>query len=139
MVSPRVCPTNSLVGVQFRCLAIALLAFAPGCGSKQPSLGKVRGQVTMDGKPLARVTVSFEPVAGGRQSSGVTDEQGQYELLYLRDLKGAVVGENRVRIGSSDRNAPRRERLPARYNSKTTLEEEVQSGSNEFNFTLTSN
>ena len=77
---------------------------------------------------MAGVTVSFEPVAGGRQSSGVTDEQGQYELVYLRDTKGAVVGKNRVRIGSDSRTAPRKERLPSRYNSKTTLDAEVERG-----------
>ena len=125
---PASLPPNRSVCAHLRYLVPALLAFAPGCGSGQPSLGKVRGQVTMDGRPLAGVTVSFEPLAGGRQSSGVTDEQGQYELVYLRDIKGAVVGKHRVRIGSDSRTAPPKQRLPSRYNRKTTLEAEVKRG-----------
>ena len=71
------------------------------------------------------------------QEAGMTDEQGQYKLIYLRDIEGALVGKHRVRIGSDERSAPPKQRLPSRYNHQTTLEAEVTGGQNEFNFTLT--
>jgi hypothetical protein len=111
-----------------------------GCGkSDQPDLGMVRGRVTLDEKPLANVTVSFRPLGGGRQSCGDTDANGHYELIYLRDIRGAKLGKHRVTIGPSDLVQSPKKRLPERYNSKTTLEANVQAGDNQFDFALTKN
>jgi hypothetical protein len=108
-----------------------------GCSQgDQPELGRVHGHVTLDGKPLAGVVVSFQPINGGRQSSGETDDQGSYELIYIRDIQGAKVGKHRVAVGSSDLVTPPKKRLPARYNAKTTLEAEVQPGDNQCDFAL---
>lgn len=60
-------------------------------------LGQVTGVVTMDGQPLADVVVVFMPDKGN-PSSGITDSSGNYELAYLGDSKGALVGQHKVSI-----------------------------------------
>ena len=47
---------------------------------------------------MAGAVVSFTPVGGGRSSTAQTGEDGSYELTYLRDIKGAKIGEHEVRI-----------------------------------------
>ncbi|MCR9231751.1 MAG: hypothetical protein NXI29_12120 [bacterium] len=50
------------------CLSTLSLCLTVGCGdsagSDQPDLGTVSGVVTMDGKPLPAVTVTFTPTEG---------------------------------------------------------------------------
>ena len=117
-----------------------------GCGgsagSDQPKLGTVSGIVTMDGQPLADVIVTFTPTQG-RASNGKTDGEGKYELGYLRDTKGAVLSSHTVSI-TTPQDAPTppgqtyKDPIPAKYNSKTTLKEEVTEGDNTINFELVS-
>ena len=48
------------------------LGLVGGCNkSDLPSLGKVEGHVTLDGKPVAGATVVFEPVPHGRRLNGI--------------------------------------------------------------------
>ncbi|QDT45233.1 hypothetical protein Pan241w_53520 [Gimesia alba] len=127
-------------------LSVFPLIFSAGCGGggadDQPDLGTVTGIVTMDGAPLPNVTVTFTP-AEGRASNGVTDEAGKYELGYLRDTMGAVIGSHNVSI-TTPQEAPTppgqtyKDPIPAKYNSETTLKEEVKAGENTINFDLTS-
>jgi hypothetical protein len=120
---------------------IALLAVA-GCGSSdRPELGRVHGRVTMDGAPLVKAGIRFQPKAKGRESVASTDSNGEYELTYpgMSAVKGAGVGENTVRITTQRTNDPRTETVPAKYNTQTTLRFDVQAGDNkEANFDLTS-
>ena len=60
-------------------------------------MGTVTGVVTFNGKPLPNAEISFEP-KGKRFSFGTTDEEGRYEMKYIRDEKGVAVGESVVRI-----------------------------------------
>ncbi|QDU06987.1 hypothetical protein [Gimesia aquarii] len=132
-------------------LLLALMCFVPyvfsvgcggGAGSDQPKLGTVSGVVTMDGQPLADVIVTFDP-SQGRPSNGKTNGEGKYELGYLRDTKGAVIGSHTVSI-TTPQEAPTppgktyKDPIPAKYNSKTTLKEEVKEGDNTINFELVS-
>lgn len=67
-----------------------------GCSkSDVPPVGRVTGQVTKQGNPVAHVLVQFFP-NDGRPSSGATNAQGQFELIYSADIKGAMVGEHKV-------------------------------------------
>jgi hypothetical protein len=121
---------------QFRVWLAALLAAASGCSpGDRPPLGAVRGRVTLDGKPLPRAVVSFRPLEGGRVSRGMTDQDGRYELFYLRDIRGAIVGAHKVMIVTADEDAS--EELPPRYHRETTLSAEVVPGDNEHDFKLT--
>lgn len=128
------------------CLSIFTLFIATGCGdgggSDQPDLGTVTGVVTMDGKPLANVTVVFTPTAG-RPSNAKTDAAGNYELGYLRDTRGAVIGSHQVSISTPQENPTPpgqvyKDPIPAKYNTKTTLTADVKEGANTFDFQLES-
>jgi hypothetical protein len=124
-----------------RILLISLLVGLSGCGSG-PKFVPVSGTVTLDGKPLANALVAFKPAAlpgkieaAGPGSMGVTDENGRYVLKVIYTdgrTEGAVVGEHRVRISTTDHVsaggdstdvAPRqqKERVPAKYNTNSQL------------------
>ncbi|MGA2058875.1 MAG: carboxypeptidase-like regulatory domain-containing protein [Thermoguttaceae bacterium] len=116
-------------------LTIAMLSFA--CRQRGPELGEVQGTVTLDGRPLARATVIFEPKAGGHASKAVTDASGRYRLVYLRDTRGALVGSHVVKVFTASEDDSK-ERIPARYNKQSTLAADVVSGANEYNVSLNS-
>lgn len=126
---------------------VALFTCVAGCGGgavdDQPDLGQVKGTVTMNGSPLADVEVVFHPEKG-RPSSGKTDSSGNYELSYVGDEKGAKIGSHKVRITTPQEEAPEEgeatkkteEKIPAEYNTKTTLTADVKAGDNVFDFEL---
>jgi len=109
----------------------------PACRQRGPELGAVQGTVSLDGRPLAGAIVIFEPKAGGHASRAVTDASGWYQLVYLRDTNGALVGSHIVKIFTASEDNPK-ERIPARYNKQSTLTADVASGANEYNFSLSS-
>ena len=118
----------------FALVLLVPLVFAVGCGSDRPDIGYVTGAVTFNGKPLPNAEISFEP-KGKRFSFGRTDEQGRYEMKYIRDEKGVAVGECVVRITVDDPNSPR-QYVPLKYNANSELRAEVKPGKNELNFDL---
>lgn len=93
-----------------------------GCGG-QMKVAPVSGVVTLDGEPLPRASVTFQPQAGGRPSFGVTDQSGRYSLAYSMHETGAEVGACTVRIttklqadeGAGDGGKMAPEKVPARY------------------------
>jgi hypothetical protein len=127
-------------------LAASVAILACGCGkpSHFPDLGDVSGTVTLDGRPLDKVNVAFEP-GEGRPSIGVTDAQGRYTLQFVGGYNGAIVGRHTVRIGTegyvlgpdgTDEFVA--ESLPPAYNKQSTLAADVKPGQNTFNFELSS-
>jgi hypothetical protein len=127
-------------------VALALccgVAVSAGCAQKpkgMPDLAPVTGTVTMDGQPLARVSISFTSDTG-QLSFGGTDETGKYELRYTGPYKGATVGPNEVRITTPTDNpvGPEwKDPIPAKYNKKTELKADVKPGPNTFDFDLKS-
>ena len=71
--------------------------FMVGCGPSGPRVVPVSGQVTYKGKPVTRITLGFTPEGGsGRPSTGETDAQGKFELVYEGTRKGAEVGKHSV-------------------------------------------
>ena len=105
------------------------------------------GNVTLDGEPLDRGTISFTSVSGeSRSRSGTTIKMGKYAV---EAEKGLLPGKYSVRITSPtpsvpDPNAPGYlglsapvERVPPKYNIKTELEIEIDRESdNSFDFDL---
>ena len=94
--------------------------------------------------------VSFHPT-DDRASVGFTDNEGHYELQYIRNVKGAVIGQHKVTISTRiDREDDpptsefggkgREETMPPKYLSrrKTELSTTIESGSNTVDFELTS-
>jgi hypothetical protein len=119
-----------------------LLVSAVGCSWSDPNFAAVSGTVTLDGKPLAEALVVFE-AADKRSSTGLTDGSGRYVMQFTASQDGAVVGKNTVRIatdraGSTSPQVRKlTERVPDRYNIKSTETVEVKPGRNVFDFALT--
>jgi hypothetical protein len=137
-----------------RFAALTLLLLLPlGCGQAGYKLAPVSGNVTLNNQPLAHADVSFYPTASSDlpYATGQTDERGHYALkAFVKDheVDGAVVGENRVEISMSTKNAGKKfdpskvrsgaDLVPSEYNSESTLRFTVNpEGSTSANFTLT--
>jgi len=93
----------------------------------------------MDGEPFYPGVITFQP-AQGRASRAKLTPEGEYELIYLRDIEGAKIGRHTVRIGnpSEEDERLRGEGVPAQYNTETTLTAEVEPGQNTIDFALKS-
>lgn len=128
------------------CVILVLVGTVAGCHRYEVALAPVRGKVTLDGKPLARASVMFAPADGaGGPAFAVTDENGEYELQYTHEQKGAVTGNCVVRIKTGfqsiedeDKGIKRPETVPARYNRQSTLTANVTPAGGPYNFDLTS-
>ena len=68
---------------------ILLLVALAGCSKSGPQIAPVHGVVKLDGQPLANADVQFQPDGSQRPSSGRTDANGHYELMYKRGQPGA--------------------------------------------------
>lgn len=136
-VHARMLPVPAALGLGVLVAAASLA----GCGrGDQPDLAPVTGTVTLDAQPLEGAMVEFSPESG-KASRAVTDHQGRYELVYLRDVRGAVLGRHRVRIITGHEGAnesTRRITLPAKYDQATELTAEVGPRTNTFDFALES-
>ena len=118
------------------------------CGSSGPEIGAVTGTVLLDGRPVEGAMLIFEPKKGGRSSTALTDASGKYELKYIGDRMGALIGEHQVRITKFTKttyedNGKVREKgipeiFPKTANSESNLTANVVAGSNTFDFDLKS-
>ncbi len=132
------------------------LGLLAGCaGESGPERALVRGTVTLDGVPVETGTIVFLPEEGVQgPSAGGEIHGGAFELS--RDV-GPVPGAHRVEIRATRNEGttqvtgvPGAESgpsaggtvdklvmyIPEKYNTKSTLKEDVKSGENEFSFAL---
>jgi hypothetical protein len=134
----------------------AVVGLAAGCNSEPFKIAPVSGQVTLNGKPVPQVEVSFNPIATegnnspGPGSYGRTDAAGHYALKLIgTETKGAVVGKHKVRFsayvepGDPADDGPIKNKpavkIPAKYWSDPKFEFDVpDKGTKEANFQLTS-
>ncbi|MEZ6058525.1 MAG: carboxypeptidase-like regulatory domain-containing protein [Planctomycetaceae bacterium] len=78
-------------------LAITLSALLSGCGGESlPDLFIVKGKATHNGTAVADLNVTFQPADGSRGSSGGTDADGNFELVYKNDVRGVPAGDYTV-------------------------------------------
>lgn len=138
------------------CLLLLCLVIV-GCSqgpTDTPPLARVKGTVTLDGKPLTQGSVQFTPDKNrgttGRMALGNINEDGTFELMTIRADDGAQVGYHLVAIESYettafDPNKPANQApkslIPAQYANPQTskLTAEVKAGEeNVFNFDLKS-
>lgn len=137
-------------------LTASLLIFlALGCGSGDTPRASAKGQVTFDGQPLKKGTITFQPMganAGGSASAEIVD--GKYDLPRGR---GPGVGQHRVEVLAIRNNGQKRpafayppdyplekremvegieQYIPARYNHKSELTADVKAGDQTINFEL---
>jgi hypothetical protein len=132
---------------------ICLLAFCfllPGCSRPKYSGDKqypLSGEVTFDGQPVDLGSISFIPQGKGRSSGGVITD-GKYDVP---EEKGANAGTYRVEIHWLKRTGKqlrddqtgemydeRREALPDKLHTNSTLTIEVPLPSNRHDFKLKS-
>lgn len=135
-------------------ITVALGTFA-GCGDP---IGTVSGTITLDGQPGSGLVVSFTPEGGGTSGAGTTDAEGNYTVASVVGA-GLPPGKYSVSITtsktteddgeaeemSSDSDAYAnqaagndykdankfKEKIPAEYNSESTLAVDIVAGSNE--------
>ena len=76
----------------------AMLFGMTGCG--EPGIGSVQvtGTVKVDGTATSGVTVVFNPSAGGRAASGLTDAGGKYKLTTVVSGDGALPGSYKISV-----------------------------------------
>lgn len=61
------------------------------------SLGQVSGRITLDGKPLAGVTLIMQP-PDFRPSQATTDAHGEYVMQFTSEKQGVRVGQVSVYV-----------------------------------------
>jgi hypothetical protein len=124
-------------------LASGLLT-AAGCGG--PEFHPVRGTVTLDGTALPEASVTFIPESEeGTWGVATTDAEGKF-TVRTGEQEGLLAGTYEVRIttyvaGNDQEDPPIPpvpEKVPEKYNARTTLKEEVKPGENDFQFDLSS-
>jgi len=126
-------------------MGVAVLTCVGCGGGEYEDLGEVSGTITLDGEPLKHAVITFQP-QGGRPAYGKTGEDGKYTMMYTGSQAGATVGVNTVTItnGGEKRDEEtgkvwfQKEQVPAKYNSETELEYNVQPGSQTHDFELES-
>lgn len=114
--------------------AMAVAFMVTGCGDSGPKLGRVSGTVKLNGKPVPRAQLTFVPDGPGRSASGLANKDGEYVMEYTPDTPGALVGPVTVQIRTRTTDTP--ETIPVKYNDKTELKRNVESGRNVFDFEL---
>jgi hypothetical protein len=139
-------------------IPVAVVAAVMICGAGcQPTsrVAPVSGRVTLDGKPLAGVHVSFEPIApegkldAGGGSYAIADADGKYKLLMVDGGRtGAVVGKHRVQFTARSQvpddvdlpvRPPPSVMVPDKFNRNSTLTFDVPAdGTSAANFELES-
>lgn len=123
------------------CAAAALVT--TGCGRAEYELARVSGRVTLDGKPLAEVRVTFQPKSKGEKevnpgpgSYAITDEEGRFELrVGAPKSEGAVVGMHSVRFKHPEAS---KYRFPYSGRNEGMEFEVPPEGTDEANFDFTS-
>lgn len=142
--------------MRFSSLIVALLLYSfTGCGGVRTDyssvdLATVRGAISLDDQPLPGATVIFE-APDKTTSSAVTDESGNYRLMFNSEKAGVTPGPKVVRIRTSlpieeddsievdfDQPITKPERVPPCYNTESQLRITVEDGSQRFDFELNS-
>jgi hypothetical protein len=87
----------------WRILLAGSLAWGAACAPREGvELAPVEGLVTLEGRPLANVGVTFLPEGKGPLASGNTNAAGEFRLSTLRPGDGAPVGRHRVVVGAAE-------------------------------------
>jgi hypothetical protein len=68
-------------------------ALAAGCGGEK--LVKVSGTATRHGKPVPNLVINFTPEKGLR-SYALTDQEGNFNMIYTNGQEGVIVGTHKV-------------------------------------------
>lgn len=124
-----------------RIAGLILSVIGSGC-SHEPQRYPVSGSVTLDGQAIPSGDILFVPVAGDRGPDAGTIKDGKYDLLATAGKKRVEISASKIRPGGArgagGEPVPE-EYIPARYNTESKLNAEVQAKSaNRFDFPLES-
>lgn len=97
-------------------LILLLLACLSGCSESMEYTGKVRGTVTLDGKPLTTGKVVSLPLEGGRGAIGDIRPDGTFVLNTDDHGENVIPGRHRLAVAASK---PRQQLEP--YNPEADL------------------
>jgi hypothetical protein len=125
----------------------AAAAWVAGCSGGAP-YGAVRGEVTLDGKPLDEGVVRFVPldgqtptasalIASGKFSERVPIGSHRVEISSPKLPKG-IRSSKQMKRGTVNEGSALEELIPERYNTRSQLKAEVSRGTNEVHFDLKS-
>ncbi len=144
-IAGRILPIVALLG---------LVCLASGCGGGDSyKVAPVSGTLTVDGKPVAGIVVTFQPAAvsghnPGPGSTGKTDENGKFTLLFATKERkpGAAVGKHRVTFATwaeeqgdvTPRGGGAKELVPRKYLGQPMEFEVKAGGTDKADFPLTS-
>ncbi len=122
--------------------AAALFALA---GCTDSSLTVVKGQVTFDGQPIEKGSISFFPKDGQSKTTGGEIKAGAYSvqvpvgLMEVRISMPKVIGQKKLYNTPDSPSRPLyAEALPEKYNQKSDLTLNVTAGGVEKDWALTS-
>jgi hypothetical protein len=98
-----------------------LILFGTIVGCSSSNTHPVRGRVLLDEKPVAGAAVTFMPVNGnGRPPTGMTDQDGVFQLTSFKKNDGALSGDYIVVVSRTDAVPPPPEAEPG--DSKSVIE-----------------
>ncbi len=132
------------------CLVVAALLMIPCVGCGDATFVPVRGQVSLDGKPVAECAVMFIPVADGPAATGTTNAEGRFQVaatnrddVAVGDYIVTIMKQRTtvVRNDSTGNSSLRIEwQIPQKYSQPNTsgIRRSVSSESCDFSFELSS-
>jgi hypothetical protein len=125
-------------------MAFIILLSAIGCGNSGPM--PVSGVVTLDGQPLERGKLDFQPTDNKGPTAAAVIKDGKYDCSVMpggktvRITGGKVTGKHQFTPGVAE--SPMVEDIkplvPSCYNTESTLTCEIVRGTSSYNFDLKS-
>ena len=124
------------------CGCIIMLASMSGCG-KEEAKATVTGEVTFNGKPIERGTITFVAAEGNASPVTVEITNGKYEAATTAGSKKVMIAGTRVLRKIKDPGDPdgplleqTEDYVPDKFNVNTELKLDVQKGANTKNWDL---
>ena len=122
-------------------LSLIGLGLLGGCGGNPLGRNPISGTVKVDGVPLEKGTISFQPLEDGQTSSGAVISGGNYAIprdkglpagSYRVSINAAAPGGSRPALAADavpgDGPPPPKEMIPPEWNESSTQTIEVKKG-----------
>jgi hypothetical protein len=85
-------------------MLVVVLGLLGGCSrnSGRPETAPVTGRITYRGEPVRGATVAFIGERAPRFGSGLTDDDGRFQISTFENGDGAVLGKHLVTVTKAD-------------------------------------